>query len=279
MTEEPFEVPIGDGVLVGHRGGEGSPALVLHGGPAMSDYTQGLAAELAHLFTTYRYTQRGAAPSTVGPPYSIESHSQDAIAVLDGLGIERAWAVGHSWGGHLALHLAIAHPDRLLGVVAIDPLAAHQIFSEAGENLRRRLTPKQRARVDEVEEMRRAGTATDVDLRERWTILWPQYFADPTAAAPPAGYSIGVDCSRDTNASILEHFERGTLLAGLASVELPVLFVHGARDPMPLWSVEQTAAIVPGAELVVIPGCGHFPWWEAPGEIERAVAAFLAARG
>jgi len=164
-------------------------------------------------------------------------------------------------------------------VVAIDPLAAHQIFSEAGENLRRRLTPKQRARVDEVEEMRRAGTATDVDLRERWTILWPQYFADPTAAAPPAGYSIGVDCSRDTNASILEHFERGTLLAGLASVELPVLFVHGARDPMPLWSVEQTAAIVPGAELVVIPGCGHFPWWEAPGEIERAVAAFLAARG
>lgn len=48
----------------------------------------------------------------------------DAIAVLDQLGIDRAWAVGHSWGGHLALHLAVSRPDRLLGVVCIDALGA-----------------------------------------------------------------------------------------------------------------------------------------------------------
>ena len=36
--------------------------------------------------------------------------------MLDAFGIERAWAIGHSWGGHLALHLLVTHPERLHGV-------------------------------------------------------------------------------------------------------------------------------------------------------------------
>src|SRR5436190_6931997 len=122
MVEEPFEVRIGDGALVGQRRDGGPPALLFHGGPAFSDYTSGLATELEGLFATIRYTQRGAPPSSVGPPYSIEAHVADALAVLDHFGISRAWANGHSWGGHLALHLAVAHPERLLGIVCIHAL-------------------------------------------------------------------------------------------------------------------------------------------------------------
>lgn len=274
--EQEFRAPVGEGVLAGHRGGEGPPALVLHGGPAMPDYTDGLAAELGGFFSTIRYTQRGVLPSTVGAPYSIEWHSADALAVLDRFGIDRAWAVGHSWGGHLALHLAVAQPERLLGVIAVDPLGAYgDVFDEMGENLRRGLTPEQRDRVDEVEELRRSGEATEDDLHERFKLLWPQYFADPATVThvPPR---IGRDCSRDTNASIAEHFERGTLLHGLPGVRVPVLFVHGALDPVPLRSVERTAALVSRARLDVIPECGHFPWWERPGETRRLVGAFLA---
>jgi pimeloyl-ACP methyl ester carboxylesterase len=279
VTEQPLEVPVGGGVLVGHQGGEGQPALVLHGGPAVPDYTEGLAAELGGLFSTIRYTQRGVLPSTVGGPYTIEAHAADALAVLDHFGVERAWAVGHSWGGHLALHLADSHPERLLGVIAVDPLGAYgsEMFAEMSANLARNLTADERARVDEVEELRRRGEATDDDLHERFELIWPQYFADldGVSQVPPR---VGRECSRETNASIAEHFERGTILQGLPDVRLPVLFVHGELDPMPLWSVEQTAALVPGAEMVAIPGCGHFPWWEAPGETGRIVAGFLAAR-
>jgi pimeloyl-ACP methyl ester carboxylesterase len=277
MSEVLFEVPVGDGALAGHRGGEGPPALVLHGGPAVADYTEGLAGELAGFFSTIRYTQRGVAPSTVGAPYTIESHASDALAVLDHFGIERAWAVGHSWGGHLALHLAVGHVDRLLGMIAVDPLGAYgEVFDEAGVNLRRGLTPEQRARVDEVEELRRRGEATEDDLQERFTLLWPQYFADP-AGVRQVPLRIGRECSSDTNTSIAEHFKRGTLADGLSCVRLPALFVHGVLDPIPLWSVERTAALVPGAQVETIPACGHFPWWERPGEIRRLVAQFLAS--
>jgi proline iminopeptidase len=275
VTEQPFEVPVGDGVLVGRRGGEGPPALVLHGGPAVPDYTRGLAAEVGGVLSTYRYTQRGVSPSTVEGPYTIESHAADAIAVLDHFSLERAWAVGHSWGGHLALHLAVMRPERLLGVIAVDPLGAYgEVFAEMSANLTRGLTGEERARVEKVEERRRRGEATEEEIQERFALIWPQYFADPAAVQqlPPR---IGRECSTDTNASIAEHFARGTLVDGLPSVRLPMLFVHGVFDPLPLSSVERTAALVPGARVETIPECGHFPWWERPGETGRIVGEFL----
>src|SRR5437867_5230333 len=124
MPERLLSIAVADGQLAGHRGGEGAPALLLHGGPAVPDYLGGLAVELDGLFESIRYTQRGTAPSTGGDPYTIEAHAGDAVAVLDACGLERAWAVGHSWGGHLALHLLLAHPERLLGLICIAPLGA-----------------------------------------------------------------------------------------------------------------------------------------------------------
>ena len=135
FTEAPFELATGDGILHGHFGGTGIPALLLHGGPGLPDYMHGCAEELAGLFTTIRYTQRGVEPSTVGGPYTVESHVADAIAILDLFGQEKAWAVGHSWGGHLALHLAVAHPERLYGIACIDPLgASDNVLAEFDEN-------------------------------------------------------------------------------------------------------------------------------------------------
>ena len=111
MREETFEVRVGGGSLVGCAAAEGAPALLLHGGPAIPDYMGACAFELKGLFATIRYTQRGVPPSTVGAPYSVESHMDDALAVLDALGHERAWAIGHSWGGHLALPCSSRTPS------------------------------------------------------------------------------------------------------------------------------------------------------------------------
>jgi proline iminopeptidase len=276
MNEEEFSVPVGDGALAGHRGGNGPPALVLHGGPAWPDYTEGLAAELAGSLRTHRYTQRGTLPSTVGGPYTIEAHVDDAIAVLDHFEIERAWVVGHSWGGHLALHLMVARPDRLLGAVCIDALGAFdRVFAEFGANLRGTLTADEVARIEEIEDRRRRGEATEADLVERSRLVWPRYFADRDAAPPHPGERIGVECSTETNASISDHFSRFTLATGLPSTKLPALFIHGERDPLPVSSSLEAAALVPDARVETIPDCGHFPWMERPGEIRQRVERFL----
>lgn len=271
-----IEIPIGDRVLVGDRAGTGAPALLLHGGPAVQDYTDGLALELNDMFETVRYTQRGTPPSTVGGPFSIETHVADALAVMDAQGWSKAWVVGHSWGGHLALHLAVAHPERLLGVLCIDPLGATpDIFTDMSATLAREMPAAEVARVDEIEQRRRDGIVTEADLIDRWRIIWPLFFADPAGGWTLPCEHVGVECSIGTNASISSHMKAGTLVKGLPAFSAPALFVHGELDPLPPRSSVEAAALIRGAQLEIIPGRGHFPWLEQPGEVRAAVERML----
>ncbi len=231
MEERPFELQIGDGLLRGMIGGKGIPALVLHGGPGLPDYMGGCAAELGDLFTTIRYTQRGTMPTTVGGPFTIETHMADALAVLDELELDRAWAVGHSWGGHLALHLAVAHPERLYGIVCIDTLGAStEVLAEFRDNLTAGLPAEQLSRIDEIDAREAEGTATEPELLEQLSILWPYYFADPASAPPFTIEHRGIECGTETFRSIQEHFEDGTLESGLPRLrDLPCCSPTGCR--------------------------------------------------
>ena len=276
MREEPFQVSVETGTLHGHVGGAGPPALLLHGGPAVTDYMDGCARELDGLLRTIRYQQRGTFPSETGPPYTIEAHVSDAVAVLDFFQIERAWAVGHSWGGHLAMHLAVAHPERLLGLVCLGTLGVStEVFADQDAALRRGLSVEAMARIEEVEARRRHGEATEGELLERFGLIWPQWFSDPAMAAPNPVVHIGARCSTETNASVSRHFRERTLALGLPGLSLPALFVHGELDALPARSSVEAAALVPGAEVVIVPGCGHFLWLECPDELRREVRSFL----
>jgi pimeloyl-ACP methyl ester carboxylesterase len=277
MSENPFQLELADGALSGHTGGRGAPALLLHGGPGMPDYLEGCAAELGDLFTTIRYTQRGTLPSTVGAPYSVESHMADALAVLDAFGLERAWAVGHSWGGHLALHLAVAHPDRLYGIACIDPLGASlEVLDDYEQAVKEKLPPGDLARSDEIDARVAAGEATEEELVEQTALLWPAWFSDPGNAPPCPVRNRGVACSTETFASLREQFERGTLASGLPGVRMPALFVHGIDDPLPLRASLDTARLIPGARVARIPRCGHYPWLEQPGFVNRSLRGLIA---
>ncbi|HUY70741.1 MAG TPA: alpha/beta hydrolase [Gaiellaceae bacterium] len=278
MEERTFELKARDGALLsGHVGGKGAPALLLHGGPGLADYTEGCAAELGVLFTSIRYTQRGIAPSASQGPYTVETHMADALDVLDAFGFAQAWAIGHSWGGHLALHLAVAHPERLHGVICIDTLgASDEVFPDFKAALTRSLTPQELARVEEIDEREDAGEATEAELVESHSILWPAYFHDPAKAPRPPARR-GVECAAETFKSVAAHFEARTLETGLPKVRrLPVLFVHGIQDPLPLRGALETAKLIRGARVARVPQCGHFPWIEQPGFTSRALRGLFA---
>ena len=145
----------------------------------------------------------------------------DALAVLDRFGLERAWVIGHSWGGHLALHLAVAHPERVAGLLCINPLGADlSVFDDFEETLSRTLTPTQMERIHEIDERRRARDVTEADLVERFGLIWVPFFVDPGDASEPPAH-VGVEASIETNRSISEHSDRRTLANGLGGVTAP----------------------------------------------------------
>jgi len=273
-----FRVEIPAGSIAGTRVGQGPPALVLHGGPGLSgEYTEPLALELADIFDTIRYQQRGQEPTTVREPYTVEAHIDDATAVLDGLGIERAWIIGHSWGGHLAMHLAAARADRLLGLIVVDPLGAVPDGGEKEleEHLTERLAPEVAERVNALDAELLAGRGGEPEMTEIMRLVWPFYFADPAAAPPMPQFRSNVSVYSGTWESIRSHFTAGTLISNLPRYSGRALFVHGRESPIPPGRSEESAHLIEGARLEVLPGAGHFPWLERPGSVAAAVREFI----
>ena len=109
----------------------------------------------------------------------------------------------------------------------------------------------------------------------RFELVWPRFFVRPENATPSPAH-VGVQASIETNRSLAEHFERRTLAHGLPEARPAALFVHGERDPLPVRSSTATAALIPGAVVETIPGCGHFPWIEQPTAFRAAVERLLA---
>jgi pimeloyl-ACP methyl ester carboxylesterase len=266
------------GSIVAWQAGDGPWALVLHGGPGLSDYTESLADELSDAYSAVRYQQRGLAPSVTSGPFDVERHVADAVAVLDAAGAERAYVVGNSWGGHLAMHLAVAHPDRVLGLVLVEPLGAVPDggVGEMGQNLVGRMSPEQLARAGELQERAAAGEATEEDAVAGLAVVWPGYFAKPDQAPPMPPMGISNDCFAGTFASIQWHFEHKTLEEGLPSLRMPAVVVLGAGSPIPNQYGIATAELIPGARHRIEPDCGHYPWLEHPGSVRAALDSIRA---
>ena len=267
-----------DGPLIaGRRDGSGPPVLLLHGGPGLGfDYLRDLADELAEENDVAWYQQRGQEPSAAEGPYTVAADVEDARRVLDALGWERAFVVGHSWGGHLALHVAEALPERLLGVLAVDPLGSvgDGRWPEFDEEIFRRTPEAVRARARELDELSMAGGADNELALEGMRLVWPAYFADPERAPPMPELQMASERSAEMIASI--QAELPTLEAGLPRIRVPVGFVHGARSPMPLATSTDAAERIPGAWVEVVEGAGHFIWVEAPGAVRASLRRLTA---
>jgi pimeloyl-ACP methyl ester carboxylesterase len=195
----------------------------------------------------------------------------DARRVLDELGWDKAYVVGHSWGGHLALHVAEALPERLLGVMAVDPLGSvgDGCWPEFDEEMFRRTPEELRARARELDALTTAGAADDELALEQMRIVWPAYFADPEQAPPMPELRIASECSAQMGQSIFA--ELPALEAGLPRIRVPVGFVHGSRSPMPIAASRAAAERIPGAWVDVVDGAGHFVWVEAPGAVRASL--------
>jgi pimeloyl-ACP methyl ester carboxylesterase len=270
---EAFTVEATGGTLGGWVVGDGAPVLLLHGGPGLSyEYLDGLADELGAGFRVAAFQQRGLVPSTLAGPFTIAQAIDDVIGVLDALGWSQALIVGHSWGGHLVLRVAAAHPDRLRGALAVDPIG---VVGDGGtaafEAEMGARTPKAgRVRAQQLDERAMAGQGTSEDGLEGLAIMWPAYFADPHNAPPMPPVRLSVEAYSGLIGEMADGVD--VVAAALGAGAVPYGVVAGAASPIP-WgqAARTTAELSPRAFLSVVPAAGHFPWLEVPGCVRTAL--------
>lgn len=268
-----FTAPAAGGSLAGWVLGEGAPVLLLHGGPGLPyDYLEPLIAELQTDFRVAVFQQRGLEPSTLDGPFTIAQAIEDVESVLDALGWPIALVVGHSWGGHLAFRFAAAHPERLLGMLAVD---SPGIVGDGGRAAFRaemlaRAPRAGRQRVLELEEIRKSRALTTEEELEARKIIWPSYFADPENVPPMPPFR----SSMEANAGLMAQIGQGIDEAAAALASSPVRYgvVAGGASPFP-WGQAAHASVElsPNAFLKIVPGAGHYVWYEAPGAVRAAL--------
>jgi pimeloyl-ACP methyl ester carboxylesterase len=253
--------------------GDGPPVLLLHGGPGMAyTYLDGLADEIGDGYQVAAFQQRGLEPSAEDGPFDVATAVADVAAVLDALGWDRAWILGHSWGGHLLLHSAVAIPERMLGGLAVDLLGGVGDGGEAGfeAELMRRTPPEAAERAKELDERGMRGEGTTEDMEESLQLLWPAYFAAPDHTLPFMDARSSIPAYSgiwDSAKGLLP-----TLESSLGRIDMPFGVVAGGASPMPVEdAAAATARAIPGAWLEVVDGAGHFPWFERPGCIRAAL--------
>ena len=266
MDRTPFTAATESGGLSGWVSGEGPRVLAVHGGPGMNaTYLDDAVAELATRYQVATYQQRGIAPSTEQGEFTVAEAVADVAAVLDGLGWDSAYLMGHSWGGHLVFHAALVIPERLSGVLSVDPLGAVGDGGGVafGAEMVARVNAADRERARELDEKDMAGEATPEESLEAFSLFWPSYFADPSSA-PPMPH---MEFSKPANLGLWGDLTTRLpeLESALPSITVPFGVLVGELSPMPPSAGTDSAARIPGAWSHVEPGAGHFVWHEAPG--------------
>jgi pimeloyl-ACP methyl ester carboxylesterase len=120
---ERIDVPVDGGALAVYRlGPDGAPPVVaVHGITSTSRSWLATSQALGDRASLLALDLRGRGDSSeLPPPFGIDAHVADTIAVLDRFGLDRAVIAGHSLGAYIAARLAVLHPDRVASLVLVD---------------------------------------------------------------------------------------------------------------------------------------------------------------
>lgn len=253
----------------GDPGGDPLVLVMGLGGP-MTWWSAELCEELALAgFFVIRYDNRDTGRSAKGThrvrnidlvrafvtgrarsPYSLSDLADDAVGLLDHLEIPAAHVAGVSMGGMVAQTLALDHPDRVLSLTTIMSTTGRRTVGWQHPSLLPMLLSRRR---DSREGYVRSSAAL-------WDVIGSPDFpgdAEERRARAEETYDRGFDAAGVMRQmlAIVTQPDRTHRLRGVAA---PTAVVHGLADKMVHVSGGRaTAAAIPGAELVLIPGMGH----------------------
>jgi pimeloyl-ACP methyl ester carboxylesterase len=269
---EPIGVDRGGFALQGSDSGDGPLVLVLHGLTATRRYVFHGSRTLERSgHRVIAYDARGHGESDPAPEsgdYRYAEYADDAVAVLDTAGVDRAVLVGHSMGAATAVRVALLHPERVAGLVLGAPAhlgrpsrdlgrwdaLAHGLETGGPAGMLAALEP-----ITVPDEW--ADSLRTVILQRLSRHRHPQAVADALRATPRSAAFDG--------------------LGALGGVAAPTLVV-GSRDEIdpdhPLAVAREYATRIPGADFAVEePGAAPITW--RGGVLSQCVLDFLDARG
>lgn len=250
-------IPAGGHLLNAVSFGSGPRTFVAHGGWVGSWELWQQPFELMQGdWRCISYDHRGSGASTAP---AADVHPQglvdDLFAVLDHFAVESCVLAGESMGTLTALEAVLRQPDRFEGLVLVDGMT-----ETGGQPVdHSAVRDDYAAYVDAFVEA--CVPEPDSEHLRRW------------------GRQILLRADPDAAARMFESHDVPRIAPDLGAIAVPTLVIHGRLDAIvPLSAGETAAALIPGAELVVIDDAGHVPTITRPREVVAAIDEWAARR-
>ena len=244
--------------------GAGVPILLIPPAGTTAATWGPVTEELARMGRVITYDRRGYARSPSEPVRSISTHTTDAAAILEHLGVAPAVAVGTSAGATIAIDLAVRRPELVQAVIA------HEAAWRASRHLPNATQLTALAKIAWLAGRGRYGDAADTLLRAAYA------YRDGGSAwdgFPDAWRRVGRDNGRAALWDFRNSVGNYPSPADLASVTVPVVCSYGARSPRNIVRLTRSlAAAIPTARTHRIEGAGHAAHFDATSDFARVVA-------
>lgn len=251
-----------DGPIAWREAGEGPVVLFLHGLGGTRLAWEPQLEGLSERFRCIAWDLPGYGASEPLPQLSFPAIVDAIVRLLDTLAVERAHVVGLSFGGQQAMHLALAHPDRVDRLVLADTSAR---FGADGTDpeawMRLRLDPLDHG----VTPAEMAPIVLDSITAPGWAGRERDRLIDAFAQIPSDGLRAAVTClpSHDVSDRLGEITAPTLVLVGEFDEETPVAYAETLRDG------------IPGAQMEVVIAAGHLTPSETPRAFNYYVGEFL----
>jgi pimeloyl-ACP methyl ester carboxylesterase len=243
------------------RAGQGAPLLFVHGAASDSRIWRPQLEALAPEFTVIAWDEPGAGRSgDVPADFALADYADCLAALIEHLALGPAHVAGLSWGGTVALELYRRRPELVASLILAGTYAGWK-GSLPEEEVR--------SRVAGVKEMIAKG-------REEFDPTLPGLFAgDAPSDFVPLLEEVAADVRPASMGTALLGMAEADLNDVLPTIAVPTLLIWGELDGRsPLRVAHEFERQIPGAELTVIPNCGHVSNLEQPDRFSEAVRGF-----
>jgi proline iminopeptidase len=275
-----------NGVLIYYAElGQGSPLMVLHGGPGAShDYLLPWLLPLARTNRLIFIDERGSGRSERVADvhqYTNENMVEDVETVRSALALGKISLLGHSCGGVLALGYALKYQENLTHLVLASTFASTKAMNEVLAREKAQMPPEKLAQLEKLEKAGLFGKGeiwehgrypTDYQKLAWGDGYFPFLFGahpdanyDPTNGVAPTNWELYREMWGshgefviDGNLTSVEYVDR------LPTIKVPTLVMAGDHDECDLSLVRTMHEKIAGSKLVILPNSGHLAFQDQP---------------